>query len=246
MRRVFCVAFALVAIFFVLRGAGVAAAVPAPKSLPTYAYGVVLGCQTSDNPVVQRALPSARPGHIAAGQHADDRRSSGTLACSDRAVPPSIHVYDAGPQLLSTDGTRAAVIAATTGRNGEAVEGKLSSLKSGRVAAEGGAASAANGARLASRLTVQEARAVFTESGGLSSEVIGRSTEIINGTQLGNQALAKSLTADGSQIADWGKYTTQTFKSPSGPSQVHSYYNSTTGNVFYGLDYKTVFVGGGP
>jgi hypothetical protein len=110
------------------------------------------------------------------------------------------------------------------------------------VAAETGAVSSANAARLAGQLTEQEARAVFTSSGVLHPEVIANSTEIINGTQLGNQALVKSLTADGSNLADWGKYTTQTFRSPSGPFQVHFYFNATESRVFYDMDFKSVFV----
>jgi hypothetical protein len=97
------------------------------------------------------------------------------------------------------------------------------------------AASSTNAARLASQLTEQETRAVFTSSGALQPEVIANSTEIINGTQLGNQALVKSLTADGSNIADLGKYTTQTLKSPSWPFQVHFYYNSSTDHTYYVL-----------
>jgi RHS repeat-associated protein len=111
--------------------------------------------------------------------------------------------------------------------------------------ATGGAASSANAARLAGQLSEQEAGAVFTSSGTLQPEVIADSTKIINGTRLGNDAVVKSLTADGSNIADWGKYTTRSFESPSGPFQVHFYQDSLTGRVFYDLDYKAVFVGGG-
>jgi hypothetical protein len=113
-------------------------------------------------------------------------------------------------------------------------------------AAEAGVvARSANATRLAAQLTEQEARAVFTSSGALQPEVIAGSTEIINGTQLSNQTLVKALTADGSNIADWGKYATQPFRSPSGPFQMHFYHNSSNGRVFYELDYKAVFTGGG-
>jgi hypothetical protein len=56
--------------------------------------------------------------------------------------------------------------------------------------------------------------------------------------------VGKALTADGSKIADWDKSRRMPFRSPSGPSQVPFCYNSTTGSVFYGLDYKAVFIGG--
>jgi hypothetical protein len=116
------------------------------------------------------------------------------------------------------------------------------------VAAEdaGTAANAVNAPRLAAQLTRQEAASVFTKEGYLQPEVIANSREIINGTQLGNKQLVSELTSNGSDLADWGKYTTQTFRSPSGPFQVHFYYNSVTGEPFYGLDYKAVFVGSTP
>lgn len=55
--------------------------------------------------------------------------------------------------------------------------------------------------------------------------------------------MVKGLTADGSNIADWAKYTTQSFRSPSGPFQVHYYRNLVTGAVNYTYDYKVVFNG---
>jgi hypothetical protein len=54
------------------------------------------------------------------------------------------------------------------------------------------------------------------------------------------------LTSNGSDIADWGKYATPTFRSPAGAFQVHFYYNPVMDEVFYGQDYKAVFVGGSP
>ena len=98
-----------------------------------------------------------------------------------------------------------------------------------------------NGVRLAQQLAREEAASAFTKSGELEPDVIADSQEIINGTQLGNKQLVSQLTGDGSNIADWGKYTTRTFPSPYGPFQVHFYYNSVTGEVFYGMDYKVVF-----
>jgi hypothetical protein len=64
------------------------------------------------------------------------------------------------------------------------------------------------------QLTREEASSVFTRSGELQPDVIARSREIINGTQLGNKQLVSELTSNGSNIADWGKYTTPTFRSP--------------------------------
>jgi hypothetical protein len=79
----------------------------------------------------------------------------------------------------------------------------------------------------------------------LKPEVIANSTEIINGTQLDNQQLVKMLISDGSNIADWGKYVTPTFRGPSGPFQAHFSYNSATDSVFDDHDFKAVFTGGG-
>lgn len=84
---------------------------------------------------------------------------------------------------------------------------------------------------------------MFTRSGALQSEVIQGSSRIIPGSNIANPSVVKGLTADGSNIADWGKYTSQTFHSPSGPFQVHYYYNPATQMVNYGFDYKVVFNG---
>ena len=84
---------------------------------------------------------------------------------------------------------------------------------------------------------------MFTPSGGLHPDVIAGSSPIIRGQDLGNQQLRAGLTADGSDIADWAKYTTQTYQSPSGPFQVHYYGNEVTGDVNYDFDYKVKFNG---
>jgi hypothetical protein len=39
----------------------------------------------------------------------------------------------------------------------------------------------------------------------------------------------------------WGKYSTRDVPSPSGDFQTHFYRNSTTGDIYYGRDYKAVF-----
>lgn len=106
-----------------------------------------------------------------------------------------------------------------------------------------GAANAATGPALARQLAGEEASSIFTTSGGLKPSVIDASTEIIPGTSLSNGQLIKNLTADGSSLADWGKYTTPTFNSPSGPFQVHFYMNPSTGVVHYLDDFKVVFNG---
>jgi hypothetical protein len=59
------------------------------------------------------------------------------------------------------------------------------------------------------------------------------SRQIIAPGQLGNPAVPQGF----------GKFSTQTFQSPSGPFQVHFYMNPSTEEIFYGLDYKAVFNG---
>lgn len=107
-----------------------------------------------------------------------------------------------------------------------------------RIAAEGAAtaesaANVMNGVRLSQQLSLESANSAFTATGELSDEAIAGSQEIIPAGQLGNPAIP-----DG-----FSKFSTDTFASPSGPFQVHFYMNPTTGEVFYGLDYKSVFVG---
>jgi hypothetical protein len=107
------------------------------------------------------------------------------------------------------------------------------------------ASNAANAARLAAQLTREEAASVFTESGGLKASVIKHSARIASasGTKIGNPAVIADLKEVGGLISDWGKYTTQRFKSPAGSFQVHFYYNPTTGQAYYGRDYKAIFTG---
>ena len=96
----------------------------------------------------------------------------------------------------------------------------------------------ANGPRLAAQLTMQEAKSAFTP-GGLHPGIIAASEAIIAGPKL-NRHLAKRLTANGTNIRDWAKMSTQSIKSPSGGFKVHSYQNLKTGGVHYGDDFKSV------
>jgi hypothetical protein len=104
-----------------------------------------------------------------------------------------------------------------------------------------GAESAINARLLAQQLTRQEASSVFTLGGGLHPEVLARSRPIIPGSQIRSSAVVRELTADGSNIADWAKYSTETFQSPSGAFQVHFYRNVRTEAINYSIDYKAVF-----
>lgn len=156
-------------------------------------------------------------------------------------------VYDGWTQHRSADGgSGATVTVATTVRSRSApIAGRSGVVSAPRFAAEAGsgAANAANGMRLGQQLARESAESVFTRSGSLHDEVIQNSSRIIPGSNIGNPGVVKGLTADGSNIADWGKYTSQTFHSPSGPFQVHYYFNPATGRVNYDFDYKVVFNG---
>jgi hypothetical protein len=83
------------------------------------------------------------------------------------------------------------------------------------------------------QLAQQEAESAFTASGELSQGAIQGAKQIIPPGQLGNPAIPQ----------DFGKFSTQTFQSPSGPFQVHFYMNPSTNETFLGLDYKAIFNG---
>ncbi len=103
------------------------------------------------------------------------------------------------------------------------------------LAAEGLVASdAINAPRLANQLVHAEASSAFTAAGELSPEAIQGAKQIIAPGQLGNPAIPSGF----------GKYTTETFASPSGPFQVHFYMNHSNGAIYYGMDYKAVFNNG--
>jgi hypothetical protein len=119
-----------------------------------------------------------------------------------------------------------------------AVGGALGMLgKLGRaegVAQEVGEAyGVANAPKLAEQLTMQSAKSPFTASGTLTKDALSASRPVPN---LGPGQLNNSAIPSG-----FGKYTTETFQSPSGNFQVHFYMNPTTKEVFYGADYKTIF-----
>ncbi|WBQ07839.1 DUF6531 domain-containing protein [Kribbella sp. CA-293567] len=93
---------------------------------------------------------------------------------------------------------------------------------------------------LSNQLWGSEGRNVFTDAGYLKAEAIEESTRIIAANKLGNTQLREALVGDGSDINDWAKYSTRTYRSSQGPFQVHFYYNPVTGRVHYDTDYKVV------
>ncbi|HEX9695413.1 MAG TPA: RHS repeat-associated core domain-containing protein [Actinomycetota bacterium] len=161
----------------------------------------------------------------------DDCADSGIAHCMGRFVPDIILA-------ITTGGAGKGAQAATAVRR---VPRRAISRAPKTVAR---AESAADLARLTKQLQLDEAASVFTKSGGLQPSVIQDARLITPGVRIGNPEAIKALTVDGSNIADWAKYATQSFKSPSGPFQAHFYRNSITGAVDYSIDYKIVF--GGP
>ncbi|WP_423192761.1 hypothetical protein [Cupriavidus sp. H18C2] len=51
--------------------------------------------------------------------------------------------------------------------------------------------------------------------------------------EIRNPEVVKTLTSDGSNIADWGKYTTRSIRSNGQSLQVHFYMNNATGKIDY-------------
>ncbi|WEH34789.1 DUF6531 domain-containing protein [Streptomyces sp. AM 4-1-1] len=95
------------------------------------------------------------------------------------------------------------------------------------------------GQRLAEQLRRESAGSIFNENGRLTPEAITDSRRVIDGEKIGNPAVREAMTSDGSNLSDWGKYTTRTHQSPYGDFQVHYYYNPETGRVL-NYDYKVI------
>ena len=92
---------------------------------------------------------------------------------------------------------------------------------------------AANGVRLAQQLRVEQAGSQFTAAGTLTPEAIANSQMIMQSSRLANPGIPTGF----------AKYTTAPLPGPSGGSITTRFYmNPSTGDVFYGLDYKTLFL----
>jgi len=109
---------------------------------------------------------------------------------------------------------------------------KIASLEKGAKRV-GEAYNVANATKLADQLTLQSAKSPFTAAGTLTQDAIN-SSQVIRGLEAGrlnNPAIPSGF----------GKYRTDTFRSPAGDFQMHFYKNPTTGEAFYGLDYRAIF-----
>jgi hypothetical protein len=97
-----------------------------------------------------------------------------------------------------------------------------------------------NALRLQRSFTIEQAKSIFDETGGLLPEVIQSSTRLkINPFR--NTELNEALSGRAGNLSDWRKYVTESIPSPSGNFRMHFYHNSVTNDVYYDMDYKAVF-----
>ncbi|MFJ9864440.1 putative T7SS-secreted protein [Streptomyces sp. NPDC101165] len=111
--------------------------------------------------------------------------------------------------------------------------------KAGKDANENFIAGSAERQQLAHDLRFESANSIFNESGWLTPEAIAESRLVIPGEKLGNKEVRELMVSDGSNLSNWGKYSTRTHQSPYGDFQVHYYYNPATGRIL-NYDYKVV------
>ncbi|WP_381554275.1 putative T7SS-secreted protein [Streptomyces eurythermus] len=111
--------------------------------------------------------------------------------------------------------------------------------KEGKDTNENLLSGSADGEKLADKLRQESANSLFTEKGLLTPEAIAESRLAMPARKLNNPILPELMTADGSNLSDWGKYSTVTHSSPYGDFQVHFYYNPKTGRIL-NWDYKVV------
>ena len=87
------------------------------------------------------------------------------------------------------------------------------------------------GTQLSGQLARESAESSFTATGELSADAIAGSRQIMAPGALGNPAIPNGF----------AKFATDTYQSPSGPFQTHFYANPQMNEIFYGLDYKSIF-----
>ncbi|CAO4846599.1 MAG: hypothetical protein CNLJKLNK_01354 [Holosporales bacterium] len=96
------------------------------------------------------------------------------------------------------------------------------------------AESAADALRLKTELAFKEAN-ILTYEGKLTQEAIQGAKKIsLKDDIIKNPKIVQELTKDGSNIADWAKYKTESVSMPNGQSmQIHFYKNDKTGRIDY-------------
>ncbi|WP_193778141.1 two-partner secretion domain-containing protein [Pseudovibrio sp. Ad5] len=98
----------------------------------------------------------------------------------------------------------------------------------------------ADGLRLKTELALKDAN-VISQNGELTNQAIQNSQELdIGGNGIKNPKIIAELTKNGSSIANWGKFATQSVSGPNGSRiRVHFYMNRVTGRIDYSTkDFK--------
>lgn len=96
-----------------------------------------------------------------------------------------------------------------------------------------------NGLRLQRQLALEEISTMFKPNGELSKAAIEGSTRLW--LPLNNSYLKQILSDRPGNLSDWGKYQTVPIHTPGGLARMHFYHNPMTGDVYYGIDFKTIF-----
>jgi hypothetical protein len=93
---------------------------------------------------------------------------------------------------------------------------------------------------LQQQLSIEERRAIFDSSGGLSRTTIQNSIALPVG-RLRNTELVNELSSRPGNLSDWGKYETKAFRTEGGLARMHFYHNPVTDDTYYGMHYKAVY-----
>jgi filamentous hemagglutinin len=150
--------------------------------------------------------------------------------------------YNAAAEQLSRAST---VLLAVTAPSKVAAGGK----DAGKAATVNNVENAAKGAdnaadmipatQLRTQLAFQEA-GILDLNGRLTPQAVLDAKEVKLKDPIRNPAVVEVLTSDGSNISDWGKFTTKSVTMPNGQRlQIHFYWNKVTNKVDYITpDYK--------
>lgn len=136
-----------------------------------------------------------------------------------------------GAVSATSAGIKVAVKSSGSVKIGEFIVGEGGSLKLPGGVTNSVAGNIATAKRLADDLRLASARSPFTPDGKLTPSAIAQGDEIIPAGSLVNPNIP----------AGFSKYESPTFHSPSGDFKLHYYYNPTTNQVIYDLDYKVIF-----
>ncbi|WP_197419255.1 hypothetical protein [Burkholderia sp. BDU5] len=163
------------------------------------------------------------------------KAASGDLSAAGNAArtQPYGNGASASPSLgTATTGSSGANVQLPMG-NGGIVTSSDTSVANGALVSADAAQNIVTAKQLAKQLQLESANSPFTTGGTLTPKAISDAQAV--------PGLGPGQLANPNVPAGFGKYTTQTYQSPAGSFQMHFYMNPTTGEVFYGLDYKAIF-----